>query len=95
VNSIVLTLGALVWILLMYVPLMAGGTQIMAGGPLGPTAAGLGGIYYIPLLVLWPLVACLYTYFFRKTGRVYTGIFLAVLFIVWYLAAFGVFAVAL
>jgi dienelactone hydrolase len=94
VNSIVLTLGALVWLILMYVPLMAGGTEIMAGGPLGPIAAGLGGIYYIPLLVLWPLVACLYTFFFRKTGRVYTGVFLAVLFIVWYLAAFGEFAVA-
>lgn len=95
VNSIVLTLGAFVWLLLMYIPLMAGGTQIMAGGPLGPTVAGLGGIYYIPLLVLWPLVASLYTYFFRKTGRVYVGVFLVVLFIVWYLAAFGDFAVAL
>lgn len=95
VNAIVLTLGAFVWLLLMYIPLMAGGTQIMAGGPMGPTVAGLGAIYYIPLLVLWPLVACLYTFFFRKTGRVYAGVFLALLFIVWLLAAFGVFAVAL
>jgi hypothetical protein len=95
VNAVMLTLGALVWLLIMYLPLMAGGTQIIASGPLGPTVAGLGGIYYIPLLVLWPLVACLYTYFFRKTGRVYTGIFLATLFMVWYLAAFGVFAVSL
>jgi len=95
VNAVMLTLGAFVWLLIMYLPLMAGGTQIIASGPLGPTVSGLGGIYYIPLLVLWPLVACLYTYFFRKTGRVYTGIFLVTLFIVWYLAAFGDFAVAL
>ncbi len=95
VNAVMLTLGAIVWLLLMYIPLMAGGTQILASGPLGPTVAGLGGIYYIPLVVLWPLVACLYTYFFRKTGRVYVGISLVTLFIVWYLAAFGVFAVAL
>ncbi len=63
-----------------------------APGPLGPTVTGLGGIYYIPLLVLWPLVACIYTYFFRKTGRVYVGIALAILFMVWNLAAFRVFA---
>jgi hypothetical protein len=94
VNAVMLTLGAVVWLALLYIPLMAGGTQILAAGPLGATAAGMGGIYYIPLLVLWPLVACLYTYFFRKTGRVYTGISLVTLFIVWYLAAFGVFAFA-
>jgi pimeloyl-ACP methyl ester carboxylesterase len=92
VNAVMLTLGVVVWLLLMYVPLMAGGTEILAPGPLGATAAGLGGIYYIPLLFLWPLVACLYTYFFRKTGRVYVGISVVTLFIVWYLAAFGVFA---
>jgi hypothetical protein len=94
VNAVMLTLGVVVWLLIMYVPLMAGGTAVLGSGPFGPTAAGLGGIYYIPMLVLWPLVAFLYTYFFRKTGRVYTGIFLVTLFMVWYLAAFGVFAVA-
>jgi hypothetical protein len=92
VNAVMLTLGAAVWLLILYLPLVAGGPQIIAGGPLGGTAAGLGGIYYLPLLVLWPLVACIYTFFFRKTGRVYTGVFLATLFIVWMLAAFGVFA---
>jgi hypothetical protein len=96
INSIVLTLGAIIWLLLFYVPIMTGSTNIITGsGMLGPMAAGMGAIYYIPLVVLWPLVACIYTYFFRKTGRVYTGIALATLFIVWYLAAFGVFAVAM
>ena len=95
-NSIMLTLGAAVWLLLMYVPIMAGTPSIITGsGMLGPMAAGMGAIYYIPLIVLWPLAACLYTYFFCKTGRVYTGAFLVTLFMVWYLAAFGVFAVTL
>lgn len=94
VNAVMLTLGVVVWLLLMYIPIMQGGVTIFGTGPLGPTAAGLGGIYYIPMVVLWPLIACLYTYFFRKTGRVYTGIFLVTIFMVWYLAAFGVFAVA-
>ncbi|HVM71024.1 MAG TPA: alpha/beta fold hydrolase [Anaerolineales bacterium] len=93
VNAIMLTLGVVVWLLMMYVPIMAGGVTIFGTGPMGPTAAGLGGIYYIPMVVLWPVVTCLYTYFFRKTGKVYTGIFLVTLFMVWYLAAFGVFAV--
>ena len=96
VNSIMLTLGAVAWLLLFYIPVITGNPLIIKGsGMLGPMAAGMGAIYYIPLVVLWPLVACLYTYFFRKTGRVYTGIALVTLFIVWYLAAFGVFAVAM
>jgi pimeloyl-ACP methyl ester carboxylesterase len=93
VNAVMLTLGVVVWLLLNYIPIMQGGVTPFGTGPMGPTAAGLGAIYYLPMLVLWPLVACLYTYFFRKTGRVYTGIFLVTLFMVWYLAAFGVFAV--
>ena len=96
INSIVLTLGAGIWLLLFYVPIMTGSSLIIAGsGMLGPLAAGLGAIYYIPLVVLWPVVACIYTYFFRKTGRVYTGIALAMLFMVWYLAAFGDFSLAM
>ena len=95
INALVMTVGAVVWLLLLYVPLMVGGSIIFGANPLIQTAAGMGGIYYIPLLVLWPFVACLYTYFFRKTGKVYVGISISTLFIVWYLAAAGVFAVAL
>ena len=93
INAVILTLGALVWILLAYIPLFARQGIIFAPDPAGAAAAGLGAIYYIPLLVLWPLVACLYTYYFRKTGHVYTGAFLVTLFVVWMLAAFGDFAI--
>jgi hypothetical protein len=92
VNSIVLTLGALVWILILYLPLISGGTQPF--GADSAVSAGLGGIYYIPLLVLWPLVACLYTYYYRKTGRVFVGSFMVTAYIVWTLAASGDFALA-
>jgi TRAP-type mannitol/chloroaromatic compound transport system permease large subunit len=37
--------------------------------------------------------AYIYTYFLRKTGRVYVGISSVSSFIVWYLAGFSVFAV--
>ena len=93
VNAVVLTLGALIWVLIAYVPLFSGAQTVLASDIGSSAAAGLGAIYYLPLLVLWPLVACLYTYFFRKTGRVYTGVFLVTLFMVWLLAAFGDFAV--
>lgn len=95
INSVVMTLGAVIWLLILYIPILAGGSIIFGANPLIQTAAGMGGIYYLPLLVLWPLVACLYTYFFRKTGRVYVGISITTMFIVWYLTAAGVFAVVL
>lgn len=91
-NAVVLTLGAVVWILLLYVPLFLGGNIIFASDPLGVTAAGMGGIYYIPLLLFWPLAACLYTYFFRKTGRVFLGAFLMTLLAVWQTTALGAMA---
>jgi uncharacterized protein len=95
VNSIVLTLGALVWLLINYIPLMNGGISPFTdtSDPLSSTAAGLGAIYYIPLLVLFPLSASLYTYFFRKTGRVWVGSIMVTVLIVWSLAATGDFAV--
>ena len=93
ISSVVLTLGALVWILLAYIPLFAGQAMIFGSDFGTAAAAGLGAIYYIPLLVVWPVVACLYTYYFRKTGHIYTGAFLATLFVVWMLAAFADFAV--
>jgi hypothetical protein len=87
VNSVVLTLGALVWVLLCYVPLLSGGTVLFGSDPNTVTSAGMGGIYYLPLLVFWPLSACLYTYFFRKTGRIFVGSFLVTAVIVWSLVA--------
>jgi uncharacterized protein len=90
VNSIMLTLGALVWILILYIPLLSGGTQPF--GADSAIGAGLGGIYYLPILVFWPLVSCLYTYFFRKTGRIWVGSFMVTAYMVWTLSASGDFA---
>jgi uncharacterized protein len=86
VNAVMLTLGAGIWLLLMYLPVLQGGPTLIAG-------AGIAAIYYIPFVVFWPLVACLYTYFFRKTGRVYAGILVVTLLMVWVNAAFGTFSV--
>jgi len=88
-NAVILTLGPLVWLLIAYLPMLNNGTNTFGSS----AGAGLGAIYYIPLLIFWPLVACLYTYFFRRTGHIYTGAFVVTLFMVWVLAAFGDFAV--
>jgi hypothetical protein len=58
-SAVVFTFGALIWILLAYIPLFAGQPIIFAPNPGAAAAAGLGAIYYLPLLVLWPLAACL------------------------------------
>ncbi|CAL4860955.1 CocE/NonD family hydrolase [Microbacterium sp. MM2322] len=87
VNSIVMTLGALVWVLIAYIPLLSGQPLPFGTDPQTMTAAGLGAIYYLPLLVFWPVAACLWTYFFRKTGRTYVGSIMVTVFIVWSLAA--------
>ncbi|HEX2965094.1 MAG TPA: alpha/beta hydrolase [Syntrophorhabdaceae bacterium] len=84
INSLVLTIGALVWVLVFYIPLFSGYAP-----PGAASAAGLAAIYYVPLLVLWPFVACIMTYFFHKTGHMYVGAFVATLFIVWYNAAYS------
>jgi hypothetical protein len=93
VNSIMLTFGALVWVLILFVPLWAGGTIAFGSDATTVIAAGLGGIYYLPLLVFWPLISCLYTFFFRKTGRIWVGAFMVTVYMVWTLAASGDFVV--
>jgi hypothetical protein len=87
VNAVMLTLGVIVWLLIVYVPLFSGQPA--------PISSGVQPIYFIPFVVLWPFVACAMTYFFRKTGRVYVGAFLATIFITWFNAAFAQFSIGL
>jgi len=86
VNAVMLTLGAGVWLLFSYLP-------VLRGGAMWWTTQGIAAIYYIPFMVWWPLVACLFTFFFRKTGRVYVGMLLVTLLFTWINAAFGTFSV--
>ena len=41
INSLVLTLGALVWLAILYIPLAAGSPIVFASDPIGATAAGM------------------------------------------------------
>jgi hypothetical protein len=48
---------------------------------------GLGMINFIALIALIPIVYGLITFFFRKTGHIYVGSFMATLSITLYLVA--------
>ena len=39
------------------------------------------------LVPLMAIIACISTYFYHKTGKIYTGAFINALFITWYIVA--------
>jgi hypothetical protein len=78
----VTSLGYLVLLLLLYVPLFR-------GGPLGVPDPRLilYAIVAIQVLPLFIIVSCISTYFYEKTGLIYPGAFINALFITWYIIA--------
>ncbi|MBL8153783.1 MAG: alpha/beta fold hydrolase [Anaerolineae bacterium] len=79
VNAALLALGIVIMLLIQYLTLM-GGRPL----PLAEPLLTIIGIQFVPLLII---VAFISTYFYRKTGRVYTGAFLNAIFITWYIVA--------
>jgi pimeloyl-ACP methyl ester carboxylesterase len=98
INSIVLSLGSILLLLYYYIPLYAGISQTLTNWPYLPGVAmgllGLDMIYFIPVPLFSIIGACVLTYFFRKTGKVWPGVLLTTAFITWYLVAFSAFTVA-
>lgn len=81
INSVVLTLGIIIWLIIVYGEIFTDHAPNLSVLP----------IYMIPFVILWPLVASLITFYFRKTGNAYVGMFLVTMFIVWYVVAFDSF----
>lgn len=79
VNAALLALPIVVMLLIQYIPLMSGNVL-----PLGEPLLTIVGIQFVPLLII---VAAISTYFYRKTGTVWTGAFINALFITWYIVA--------
>jgi len=79
VNAALLALPIVGMLLIQYIPLM-GGSPL----PLGESLLTIVGIQFVPLLII---VAAISTYFYRKTGTVWTGAFINALFITWYIVA--------
>jgi pimeloyl-ACP methyl ester carboxylesterase len=72
--------GFLVFLLLQYIPLIAGGTLMTPTEPLNVIVA----IQFLPLLIVAALNS---TWFYEKTGRIWAGAFVNGLFVTWYIVA--------
>ncbi len=80
VNMALLVAGFLGFFLFMYVPLFTTG---ILGNPYEPLWAIIG----IQYLYSMPISAFILTYFYRKTGHIYVGVFLVGLFLTWQIVA--------
>jgi pimeloyl-ACP methyl ester carboxylesterase len=97
INSIVLSLGSVLLLLYYYIPLYTGLPQTLTNWPYVPGLAmgllGLDMIYFIPVPLFSMIAACILTYYFRKTGKIWPGVLLTTAFITWYMVAFSAFTV--
>lgn len=78
-NVGLLVTGFIVMLLIQYVPLLAGGPL-----PLGEPLNTIVAFQFVGLLTIVGVVT---TYFFRKTGTVFTGAFVSAMFITWVIVA--------
>ena len=95
INSIVLSLGSILFLLYYYIPLYTGTPQTLTNWPYVPGLAmgllGLDMIYFIPVPLISMIAACILTYYFRKTGKIWAGVWIVTAFVTWYLVAFSAF----
>jgi len=82
VSMLVSSLGYLVLLLLLYVPLLGGGKLSVPD-----VRMTLYAIIAIPILPLFIIVSLISTYFYEKTGFVYVGAFINAMFITWFIVA--------
>ncbi len=87
-NVLMLMVGIVIWMVIQYATLFVNSVPAL-GTDTNFT------IRATTLLFLYPLIICLSTYFFRKTGHVYVGAFLIGIFMTWYLAVNSMISVAL
>jgi hypothetical protein len=60
---------------------------LFAGGALGMPPAALFGIVMFQFFPIFIMVALISTYFYRKTGHIYTGAFLSAMLVTWLVVA--------
>lgn len=77
------SLGYLILLLVMYIPILAGGVAPF----INTIYQTLFVIVAVQLFPLFLLVSLISTYFYEKTGLVYTGVFVNAFFITWYMVA--------
>jgi hypothetical protein len=82
-SMIVAALGYLVMLLVLYIPLLAGGAVPF----ITDVSYTLYVIVAIQMLPLFVIVSLVSSYFYEKTGLVYAGAFTNAMFISWYIVA--------
>lgn len=82
VNVLLMIMGYVLFLIYHYSPLFAGGS-------LGVTTrwAPLYGIVMFQFLPIFTIVALVSTYFYRKTGQIYTGAFINAMLVTWIVVA--------
>ena len=80
INILVLIVGYVVIELYHYVPLLM-------GGPLGIPTGSLWFIVMFQFFPIFAIVGLVSTYFYRKTGHIYTGAFLSAMLVTWIVVA--------
>jgi hypothetical protein len=78
-NVGLLVLGFIILLAIQYIPLLGGGVM-----PFGEPLLSIVAFQFIGLLTI---VGVVMTYFFRKTGTVYTGALISAMFITWVIVA--------
>jgi pimeloyl-ACP methyl ester carboxylesterase len=73
-NAAILAGAFVIFLLVEYIPLLAGGTLFTVTQPLLSIVA----YQFVPVYII---IAAISTYFFRKTGRIYAGAFICGIFI--------------
>ena len=79
-NALLLSGGFVFLLLAQYVPLLLGGSLLVASQPLLTIVA----LQFVPLLAL---IAIISTSCFRRTHNIYTGAFINTLLVTWYMVA--------
>jgi hypothetical protein len=80
INAILLITGYIIFLLFQYLPLFGGATLSIPDGH-------LPSIVMFQYLPIFTFVALISTYFYRKTGHIYTGAFLCAMLVTWIMVA--------
>ncbi len=80
VNVFLMITGYIIFEAVVYGPLFS-------GGPLNFAAGGLWPIIVFQFFPIFAIAACVMTYYFRKTGHIYTGAFISALLVTWIVVA--------
>jgi pimeloyl-ACP methyl ester carboxylesterase len=85
INWTLMVIGFIILLLVQYIPLLTGHTLGYMTADV--SAVPLWSIIAFQFLPLMTIVALLFTFFYRRTGHIYTGVFASAMVVVWIIVA--------